>query len=343
MQTPHIDSPPNAEILGEKRLRRRKWALAASAMLCVAVSVCYWLQLDWLAPVTLVPAWFWLVFAFAATARGMSQRHKLWSIAVVSLWVVYTALLVEESRSLVRSRSRPTAEWRAARDRGHGIRVVSLNCAAADRRAAEEVATWKPDIVLFQESPSRQNLENLARELFGADGEFLWGGDTSILARGHIEPGGVDGTSHFVHANIELPTGMKADVISLRLSPPVFRLDFWMPGFWRDHRDKRIKHRQQILDVMQRIQSIPQPAPLIVGGDFNALPNDAALAPLRPRLFDTFRKAGHGWGNTGTNSCPLFRVDQIWASRQFRAESVTAQKTIHSDHRMVVCDLLLDE
>ena len=35
------------------------------------------------------------------------------------------------------------------------------------------------------------------------------------------------------------------------------------------------------------------------------------------------------------------RVDQIWVSRHFRAESVTAQKTIHSDHRMVVCDLIV--
>jgi len=343
MQTPDIDSPPNTEDLRERRLRRRKRVLVASATLCFAVSVCYWWQSDWLAPVTLVPAWFWLVFACALTARGMSRRHKLRSLAVVTLWVVYTVVLVEEARSLVRIRSRPTAEWKAARDRGHGIRVVSLNCAAADRHAAGEVARWEPDIVLFQESPSRQNLENIARELFGADGESLWGGDTSILARGQIEPGGVDGTSHYVHAHIELTTGLKADVISLRLSPPVFRLDFWSPGFWRDHRDKRIKHRQQILDVIQRIQSIPQSAPLIVGGDFNAPPNDAALAPLRPRLFDTFRKAGHGWGNTGTNSCPLFRVDQIWASRQFRAESVTAQKTIHSDHRMVVCDLILNE
>lgn len=82
--------------------------------------------------------------------------------------------------------------------------------------------------------------------------------------------------------------------------------------------------------------------PVIVGGDFNAPPDDAALFPLRKRLFDTFRKSGRGWGNTGTNAYPLFRVDQIWASQHFRPESVRAQKTIHSDHRMVICDLVLE-
>ena len=37
---------------------------------------------------------------------------------------------------------------------------------------------------------------------------------------------------------------------------------------------------------------------------------------------------------------PLLRIDQIWTSDHFRAVRVRARKTEHSDHRMVVCDLL---
>jgi hypothetical protein len=210
----------------------------------------------------------------------------------------------------------------------------------ADRRAVAEVTAWEPDIVLLQESPRREQLVDLLQNLYGAEGTFLWGGDTAILARGTIHPRRVDRSSHFVHALVELPTGLTVNVVSVRLNPPVFRLDFWMPGFWIDHRNKRVKHRRQIQDVAEHIRTIA--TPLIVGGDLNAPPNDGALVPLRERLRDTFRTAGHGWGNTGTNDYPLFRVDQIWASPHFLAESVTAQKTIHSDHRMVVCDLILE-
>jgi hypothetical protein len=67
------------------------------------------------------------------------------------------------------------------------------------------------------------------------------------------------------------------------------------------------------------------------------------LEELRPGLFDTFREAGRGWGSTGTNEFPLFRVDQVWASRGFRAESVTARRVVHSDHRLVVCDVVIEE
>ena len=104
---------------------------------------------------------------------------------------------------------------------------------------------------------------------------------------------------------------------------------------------ERPRPRRQILELMQHVEDIPAESHLIVGGDLNSPAGDAALAPLGQRLFDTFQKGGRGWGCTGTNEYPLFRVDQIWASRGFRAVSVTAQKTLHSDHRMVVCDLML--
>jgi hypothetical protein len=92
-------------------------------------------------------------------AYGISRRHKLWSIAALTFWIVFAALLVEEARSLVHITIWPTADWKVACERGHGIRVVSLNCAMANSRAAAEVTKWKPDIVLFQESPIREHLD----------------------------------------------------------------------------------------------------------------------------------------------------------------------------------------
>lgn len=322
---------------------RYKLPLAASSVSCIVVSACYWQQPDWLAPVTLVPAWCWLVPGLALAGFGLRGKRKSWCLVVLTLWVGFAVLFVEEARSVMRLLRRPAAEWQEAREQGRAVRVVSLNCFVANARAAAEVAACEPDIILLQESPSREHLERLSGQFFGAGGAFLWGGDTAILSRGQLQARHVDGTSHFVHAGVELPNGFKAEVISLRLNPPVFRLDFWSPGFWRDHRNNRIKHRHQIEDVMDEVRGVPRSRPVVVGGDFNAPPNDDALTPLRQRLFDTFRQAGRGWGNTGTNRFPLFRVDQIWASDDLRAECVVARRTIHSDHRMVVCDLILRE
>jgi hypothetical protein len=35
----------------------------------------------------------------------------------------------------------------------------------------------------------------------------------------------VDAATHFVHTSVKLLSGFEADVISVRLNPPVFRLD----------------------------------------------------------------------------------------------------------------------
>lgn len=321
--------------------RWRQVGIVVSAASCVVISICYVIQPDWLAPVTLVPTWCWLIPGIALAMCGYRRSHKLSFIAVLALWGLFTAYFVEEAHSIWRIRSWPTADWRAARERGRALRVVSLNCGAGQSRSVKEVASWKPDIVLLQESPGREQLEKLSQALFGTDASFLYGGDVSILTDGQMRPKFVNRAAHFVHAEVELPTGLRTDVMSVRLAPPVFRLDFWMPGFWIDHREKRIEHRGQIFDIVEHIQAVPMSSRLIVGGDFNSPPYDDVLAPLRHRLADAFHKAGRGWGATGTNDFPLFRVDQIWASQVWRSESVTAQKTRYSDHRMVVCDLTI--
>ena len=320
----------------------RQTALAVSTGLCLSVSACYWFQPDWLAAVTLVPPWFWLLPGLVLARLGYGRDRRRRPVVVLVLWLFFAGVFIEEWRSLVRFGSAPTAEWIAAHRRGRAIRVVSLNCCLGNVKAAAEVAACEPDIVLLQESPGREAIEELARELFGEGGGVLCGYDASILARWRIETRPVAPSSDFVHGVVTLPSGMAVDVVSLRLNPPVGRLDFWSPGFWRAHRDNRVKHRDQIRDVMDALDG-SLTGNVIVGGDFNAPAGDGALAHLRPRLHDTFRRAGRGWGNTGTNEFPLFRVDQIWASRGLRAESVRAQATFHSDHRMVVCDLVVGQ
>ena len=66
---------------------------------------------------------------------------------------------------------------------------------------------------------------------------------------------------------------------------------------------------------------------------------DRSLRPITAFLQDGFGEAGIGWGNTITNNLPVHRIDQIWISQGLRALAVSARRTRHSDHRMVVCDI----
>jgi len=330
-----------------------KWAsvaaLVLSLLLCVFVWACYAVQPDSCAGVTFWPVWFWAAVGVPFAALCL-RRGKRSAAGVLLLWLLCMAVVAEEPRSIARFRSLPDAGWQAAREHGKAVRVVSLNCSGGNSEAASEVAAYHPDIVLFQESPDKGTVEAISRRLFGKDGGVFAGLDASVMVRGKLlatygrAPGRIGskrGACFFTRVSARLLSGREIEVISARLAPPVFRTDPWRRGYWRDYADKRRSQREQVREMVKGVEAIPESRPVILGGDFNAPAGDAILRLLEPRLRDTFSEGGTGWGNTVVNELPISRFDQIWASQDFRVVSVVARKTRHSDHRMVICDLLL--
>ena len=312
----------------------RTIAVYLNLALAIAVIVVHALQSDWLAPVSMIPAWMWLVPAgmLAFIARPILSRNLI--IVTLLVWVAFVFLFVEEARSLVRFDSLPE------RTQTDSItRVATLNCNLGSSDAAIELLEYSPDIVLLQESPSASRLSELAVELLGDQADFVTAGDTSILSKGKLQLISADRASHFCHAVVTLPDGQQADVVCLRLSPPVFDIDFLSGKFWRKHYETRVKHRQQLQAIVDHLNESAVTQRWIIGGDFNLVGGDGSLSPL-VAFQDTFHQTGSGWCNTGTNDYPLFRVDQIWIKGDLRSTVNKTFRTEHSDHRAVVTDLL---
>jgi hypothetical protein len=316
-----------------------------SILLLIMMSFCYWSHPDSFAAVTFWPAWAWLLIGLFLAIMGGRHVKKWVFTTIILMWLGYMFVFVEETRSLIRYQffSRPGAT--TIKQQEKALRIVSLNCAGGNLEAAAEVKLYEPDIVLLQESPTRKEVEVLGSELFGNDGGIAWGSNTSIIARGPIQliPLGLLEGMLMTQARVHLTSGVGIEVICVRLTPPSIRLNLFSPACWKEHAENRRSHREQIKRIMDRIQLIPNTVPLIVGGDFNVPANDGALSMLKLRLRDSFREGGIGWGNTALNSVPLFRLDQVWISRQFHGVTVVSRKTNHSDHRIVICDVLLCE
>ncbi|MBI3946045.1 MAG: endonuclease/exonuclease/phosphatase family protein [Armatimonadetes bacterium] len=322
--------------------RLRLSLLSLSLALCAALAACYALRPDACAAVTLFPVWAWLAPGLVLAWAGWGRAQRRFGALVLLAWLGYLVAFAEEPRSLVRGWLRGDAQ--GASRAAATIRVVSLNCAGGSEVAAAEVAGAYPDIVLLQESPGRAAVEALGRRLFGAHAAAAWSRDESVLARGALlgaAPSGRHGPG--TRARVRLASGTQVDVVSVRFVPPVARMDLWNPSCWRDQAANRRARRDEVRSLAGRLAGISPETPLVVGGDFNAPAGDATFRLLRPRLRDTFREAGLGWGNTAVNDFPFHRIDQIWISRHFRAVAVTARKTQHSDHRMVVCDMVRNE
>jgi vancomycin resistance protein VanJ len=319
----------------------RRALLAGSTLLGLSLSFCYGTRSDGCAAVTVFPVWLWLVPGLFLLGLGWSRSTRRASTAVGILWLLYALIFSDEPAGLFRTRAWPAAGWEAARTRGKALRVVTLNCAGGMPEAAAEVTHYSPDIILLQESPDRREVEQLARQLFGTSAGVLAGPDASIIARGSLLPRPLPPVlrSYFVQASVRLSTGIKVEVISLRLAPGIVREDLWSPDCWREQTANRRARREQLRAVARQIDRLARETPLIFGGDFNAPAGDAVFRLLQPDLRDSFREGGTGWGNTIVNDMPVHRIDQVWISPAFRTAAVVARKTRHSDHRLVVCDL----
>ncbi|NIO74873.1 MAG: hypothetical protein GTN69_03040 [Armatimonadetes bacterium] len=314
--------------------------LGLSGLLWAVILFCYWRQPDCCAALIIWPRWVWLGPGLLLGLLGWNRKNKIPGSLVLLLWLCFLLLVVEEPRSLVRFRTSPAREWQEAKRQGQALRVISLNC-AGETKAANEVAAYTPDIVLLQESPRQREVTELAKRFFGREGESIWGPDCSIIVRGRILSVHVSPSLYFVRAHLLTASGIEAEAISTRFSPAVLDSRLWTTTCWRDHSSRRRVHREQMQKIAQELVSIPETIPLIVGGDFNTPSGDAIFRLLQPRLSDTFREGGKGWGNTVVNDMPVARIDQVWTSDHFRAARVVAEKTRYSDHRMVICDLLL--
>jgi endonuclease/exonuclease/phosphatase family metal-dependent hydrolase len=107
----------------------------------------------------------------------------------------------------------------------------------------------------------------------------------------------------------------------------------------------RLRHLDELAEFTAR--HLPASAPLIVGGDLNAVPGSATWRRLEKFGADAFAAVGHGDGFSYSSTDPVRRIDGIFADlrlRPIRADVLdSADVRIASDHRPLVVEYLLGD
>jgi endonuclease/exonuclease/phosphatase (EEP) superfamily protein YafD len=313
-------------------MKPNRWVqirVIVSVVGCLLLAAAYLFRSDSFYAATIWPPFIYAIPGIALLIYRNKKRRWI----PLTLWLVFACVFSEEPRMVVRG-------WVPYPARpANGIRVVTLNCASSID-AAQEIAQWKPDLMFCQESPDEKELAVLARRLFKDQGAVLSGADASIIANGRLE--------ELQRSHRELnhivakwtPPGQKPlNVMSLRLTPPVFRIDYFNPDCWRAYAENRKARRNELKELWQQIPHPSTEAPLIMGGDFNSPPDPGVFQSISSTMTDTFDQVGRGWPGTAINEYPFARIDQIWVSQEFKPICGWVVKTVYSDHRMVVMDI----
>jgi len=309
------------------------------SILFTFVVLLYLTQPTWAFALTVYSPWVPGLLGLVGAVLTCVKRSLRAVAAVALLWVIWGFVASEEFHSLVR-RTPGDADFRSFRYEGARLRVISLNCAGGTIEAAEAVKTWEPDVVLLQESPGKSELAALAKEMYGNKASIVVGPDSAILSRyrltswhkGKVEP------VNYVGATATVGPGETWQIVSLRLQPPVLRFDYWSPECWGAYAEGKRQHVEELKALWNDVTKFATAGSIVLGGDFNTPPDRAVRAVLEPRLVDSGRVAGSGWGMTAVASLPLVRIDQIWLDTRFVPLRTISVHNNRSDHRMVVCD-----
>jgi len=103
---------------------------------------------------------------------------------------------------------------------------------------------------------------------------------------------------------------------------------------------ERIAHARELTDVCAGLSG----APIVLGGDLNATPEQRAPAWLADRYWDAWAAAGSGTGDTFPASDPTARIDYVFASAGLVVDAASVGKAPDaSDHLPVVADLRIED
>ncbi len=153
----------------------------------------------------------------------------------------------------------------------------------------------------------------------------------ALLSR---EPWGARQVTRFA----DVPRVERRGMVTATTHTPVGRVRFVSTQLSSRRRSLRASEVGQLLTVLAHDRATDVRTPVVVAGDFNAEPRDAALADLADTLTDAWPGPRRGIGDTAPAAKPWRRIDHVWVGG-LRPVGAVVLRTEVSEHLPVVVDL----
>ncbi|MGL5017254.1 MAG: endonuclease/exonuclease/phosphatase family protein [Luteolibacter sp.] len=325
--------------------RRIGWTwVGASLLLHIFTVYCFAQQPDRFAAFTVMPIWLWGGIGLLLSSAAFYFLRASLSLIMTAVWAITLLVGADEARVLANAGKSPPLAGPAERHEGQPVlRVLTLNCAQFKYdNPAPDIAAWQPDIVILQDVYPH-HVRQIHDFLFDGRGDYRTHMTNGVITRWKISREVRNPTQDDQQVSILHPSGVEIEVVNVHLTTAATDLRLWKRTAWVEHRNNRVLRKKELTlaqQILQQTTRFPN-TPTLFGGDFNAPASDIVHRQLTLDFVDAFATAGTGWGNTYHRRFPILRIDHIYTTRHFTPVRCRAVTTRHSDHRMVVADLLL--
>ena len=303
---------------------------------------------DLLSIVTVFPIWLWSAIGLGFITISIICTKKKILVCFFGAWIITAILGSDEFTSLKRGIFPSLKKSRTLADSAkpmETLRVASINCNGRKIKAALESIDYNPDIIFLQESPSPKELQIIKNKLLDPTIQIVGGWDCAIIARGKLTKRNYPSLfyKHAAGAMLTLENGSAIELLCVHLERAVTRWDLWNKNCWTEHQKRSLERRDQLSQLLSKYEEFASDRPKIFGGDFNSPKNSNLFKIVSPEYTNAFSSIGKGIGNTFTNYFPVIRIDHIYSNSGLEPIDASAIRTVHSDHRMLICDFILKE
>lgn len=249
----------------------------------------------------------------------------------------------------------PTRRWLNYSDTAHekaNLKIVSVNIKGGTlfgyQKVYDYLNTTDADIILAQEYASEFKVPGYEHRTYAYEIVAL-NSKIKILEQGKIATVG-NGNSFF--ADVEV-NGKKIRLINVYLSPFSFDKGKVKPSEDLDKNKLKLRyvvrklvptfknHQDEVADIQRAVSESPYP--VILAGDFNAVPNSYEYYQIAKKLKDVFVETGSGSSTSFHDYKFPIRIDYVFCSPELKPISYKVDRSAKvSDHFPVITEFKID-
>ena len=232
------------------------------------------------------------------------------------------------------------------------LKIVSVNIKGGYisdyQKTYDYLKNSEADIILGQEYGSEFNVPGYEHRTNAYEIVAL-NSKTKIINQGKIATVG-NGNSFF--ADVEI-NGKIIRIINIYLSPFSFEKGKVKPAEDLDQNQVKLKyvirklvptfknHQDEVADIQKAVADSPYP--VILAGDFNAVPNSYEYYHIGKNLKDVFVETGNGSATSFHDYKFPIRIDYVFCSPELKPISYKVDRSVKlSDHFPVIAEFKID-
>jgi endonuclease/exonuclease/phosphatase (EEP) superfamily protein YafD len=235
----------------------------------------------------------------------------------------------------------------------NSIKVISYNARIVGWETINPTSDFideqNADVILMQECGDRKIVKPKSSKYTIIDDYKIMTIYTKhpIIEHGLILENRMAGNAHYADIDI---SGKRIRFINVYLEPYKLHEDLQETPENIDNTEKKAKtivgkmlpifkkHQEQVEKIAAFIKKSPYP--VILAGDFNAVPNSYEYYKLSEGLQDAFLESGKGSGTSFHDYIFPLRIDYIFASKEFESNSFKVKRNLGltSDHYPVFAE-----